>query len=94
MIIEGNEHLQLAKDLLCAFETKHHYNHTAVSDIQEGLYWDEEAKCYSADLGSLLRGETDEVRIYKVEDDWIDVPSRVVAYIVYEGSIYLFCLRF
>lgn len=90
--IKGNENLQLAKDLLCAFETVHYPKDC--SDIRESLYWDEERQCYSADVGFLLRGETEEVRIYKADEDWLEASSRLVAFVEYKGSLYFFGSRF
>lgn len=94
-MLKGQEDLQLAKDLLKAFETQHVPNHQACSDIQEGLYWDQEAQCYSADLGYLLRGETEEIRIFEADEDWLEFGhSRPVAYLIYNSKMYFFALRF
>lgn len=93
--LQGNKDLQLAKDILKAFEEQHHPNSTACSDIQEGLFWDEDTQCYSADLGFLLRGETDKIKIFEAEDEWIDIPhSRPVAFINFNRKLYFLALRF
>ena len=94
-MLRGNEDLQLAKDLLKGFENKHYPNSQVCSDIDEGLYWDDGIQCYSADLGFILRGETDEVRIFEVEDEWIGVHgSRFIAWMWYGGKMYFFAVRF
>lgn len=93
--LEGIENLQEAKDVLCAFETKEHPSILAVEDIKEGLFWDEKRKCYSADLGTLLRGETEDVRIYKKvrgdEDDWFPEERWTpVAVLNFNERLYFF----
>lgn len=93
--LKGEKDLQLAKDLLKAFENQHAHRPEACSDIQEGLYWDNEAQCYSADLGFLLRGEAEEIRIFEADEDWLEFGhSRPVAYLLYGGKMYFFALRF
>lgn len=78
--LKGNEDLQVVKDLLCGFEEEHYGNLTACSDIREGLFWDEEIQCYSADLGMLLRETTDEVRVFEIDEDgFIGPMSRPLA---------------
>ena len=49
--LQGNKDLQLAKDILKAFEEQHHPNSTACSDIQEGLFWDDEAVSKTSCIG-------------------------------------------
>lgn len=94
--LSGIENLQEAKDVLCAFEIKEHPSALAVEDIKEGLFWDEKRNCYSADFGSLLRGETDEVRIYKRkivgdEDDWLPEDKWTpVAVLNFNENLYFF----
>ena len=98
--LKGEKDLQLAKDVLIAFENKHHPNQQATTDIQEGLYWFEaEDEYYSADLGSILRGECEDVRIFESDpgDGWLtaleDLPGWVVsAYVEYGGKLYFFCI--
>lgn len=94
-VLRGSEDLQLAKEVLIAFENQHHAAGSVCSDIEEGLYWDEESQCYSADLGMILRGEADEVRIFVADDEWLDFDrSRPVAFINYKGETYFLTLRF
>ena len=97
--LEGEKDLQLAKDVLIAFENKHYPNQQATSDIQEHLYWFEaEDSYYSVDVGFLLRGECEDVRIFESnpEDDWFrifeDMPGwTLTAYVEYRGLLYFFC---
>lgn len=99
--LKGEKDLQLAKDVLCAFEIAHYPNEQACRDIQEGLYWFEaEYECFSADLGQILRGESEEVRIFEIEETsgWLTDFSEgldleewaPVAFIKYQEKIYIF----
>lgn len=96
--LKGEKDLQLAKNVLVEFETKHYPNLQAYNDINEGLYWFEaEDEYYSADLGHLLRGEVEGVRIFEsdLEDGWFseleDMPGWVLtAYVQYGGRLYFF----
>lgn len=89
----GKEDLQLAKDVLCAFEERHHPNSRVHDDIQEGLFWNERLEAFEADLGFLLRGTYEIVRIYEVEDDWLedirgyDTP---IAFVEFKDKFYFF----
>lgn len=93
--LKEDKDLQEAKDILCGFEEQYYSNPQTCSDIQSGLFWDEDAQVYSADLGQLLRGEVDEVRIYEVGmDGFIDAVVRpIAAYVSHSNRIYLFCVR-
>lgn len=94
--LKGEKDLQLAKDVLIAFENKHYPNQQATSDIQEGLYWFEaEDEYYSADLGSLLRGEGyEEVRIVELtkEEEWLPNLNGwcPVAFVDFQDKLYFF----
>lgn len=98
--LKGSKDLQLAKDVLCAFEEAHHPNKQACSDIQEGLYWYEaEDDYYSADVGQLLRGECEDVRIFEYgeKDDWLTelvdlVGWNPVAFVRFNNNLYFFCI--
>ena len=98
--LKGEKDLQLAKDVLCAFESKHHPNQQACSDIRESLYWFEaEDEYYSVDVGALLRGECEDVRIFEFseEDEWfsfLDYLSgwSLAAFTMYQGKTYFFCI--
>lgn len=99
--LKGEKDLQLAKDVLCAFEEAHYPNKQACSDIQKGLYWCEEAEdeYYSADLGQLLREECEEVRIfeYEEEDDWLTKLVELIgwypaAFVRFNNKLYFFCI--
>lgn len=100
--LKGEADLQLAKDVLCAFEEANYPNSQACSDIREGLYWDTEHKCYSADLGYLLRGEAEDVRIFEYgeKDDWLTpFPDMMMtggwtltAFVNFKGKLYFFCI--
>lgn len=90
--LKGEKDLDLAKEVLLAFE--HRYTHTrSGGDIRDGLYWDAEAQRYSADLGFLLRGETEDIRIFEAQDDWIDLKdAKPVAWVMWDNVLYIFAL--
>jgi len=78
--------LGLAIEVLVAYETEFYPNSRAESDIRDGLFWDGTKDCFSMDFGMCLRGETDEVRIYKGPKDWrenrrdFDTEPKTVVY--------------
>lgn len=93
--LNGEKDLQLAKDVLCAFEEAHCSNKQACSDIQESLYWTDTGRCYSADFGFVLRGENEDIRILELEekDGWfprIASTWKLTAFVVFKEKIYLF----
>lgn len=96
--LKGEADLQLAKDILCAFEEAHYPNRQACSDIQEGLYWFEaEDEYYSADLGFLLRGECEDVRIFEFDQVGESISNlndyltawTLAAFVLFKGKLYL-----
>jgi len=90
--LKGEKDLDLAREVLLAFEYR--YTHTGSGgDIRDGLYWDAEAQRYSADFGFLLRGETEDIRIFEAQDDWIDLKdARPVAWVMWDNVLYIFAL--
>ena len=90
--LKGEKDLQLAKDVLCTFETKHIPDQRACTDIQESLYWNEDLEAFEADWGMLLRGSYEWCRIYEVDDDWIDLGGydAPVAFVEFKGKFYFF----
>lgn len=74
-MIIGDE-LELAIRLLSRYEEAWYPNPEAVSDIREGLYWDKENCCFSADIGSLLRGEAESVQIFRAIE-WAYKPTTL-----------------
>ena len=93
--LKGEADLQLAKDVLCAFEEAHYSSPETCSDIQEGLYWSEsEDEHYSADLGMLLRGECEDVRIFECEDmdGWFRniLAWNLAAFVKFNNKLYFF----
>lgn len=91
--LKGEKDLDLAKKVLIAFECKHIRHTRSQGDIRDGLYWDAESQRYSADLGFLLRGETEDIRIFEAQDDWIDLgDARPVAWVMCDDVLYIFAL--
>ena len=90
--LKGEEDLDLAKAVLLAFEYR--YIHTrSGGDIRDSLYWDAEAQRYSADFGFLLRGETEDIRIFEAQDDWIDLKdAKPIAWVMWDNVLYIFAL--
>lgn len=90
--LKGEKDLNLAKEVLCAFESKHYPNARSCGDIREGLYWDPEKRCYSADFGFLLRGFFEDIRIFEAQDDWMDLKdAKPVAWVTWDNILYIFC---
>lgn len=71
MLIGDN--INLAIRLLSRYEEAYYPNAQAVQDIEDGLYWDKEKCCFSADLGLLLRGEAESVQIFS-QLEWTYKP--------------------
>lgn len=98
--LTGKRDLQLAKDVLCAFEAAHYPNRQACSDIQESLYWFvAEDEYFSADFGMLLRGEYEDVRIFETEEDgWLPLSKgtagwTLTAFVRFREKTYFFYTR-
>ena len=83
-----------AIEVLITYESAYVQNLRKNSDINEGLFWDEENQCFSMDFGMCLRGEAEDVRIYKGVDDYIRYNSQGInhyeASVIYGGEIYFF----
>lgn len=70
------ENIQKAIQILSIYEEAFYPNQQAVGDIEDGLYWDEERQCFSADVGLLLRGECEDVRIFR-DYEWLERPFEL-----------------
>lgn len=90
-----NKEFELAVKVLIAYEEAYFSDSQKIGDIAEGgLYWDSKKECFSMDWGFALRGQAEDLRIYRGVEDYMTNKTRPVnqydASVVYEGEVYFF----
>jgi len=82
-----------AIEVLIAYESAYVQDLQKNSDINEGLFWDKGKLCFSMDFGMCLRGEAEDVRIYRDAEDYMihrcHSINQNITCVYYNGALYI-----